>query len=141
MLLDPTNVLLKDLTLYYWLKLILNSHKGLAPFRQKRILLGLLVTQIYKKKNNEDFFIQLLYSWLHLTNNNFATSCLNFWLTHIFKPTHQSILSLMSNNLYFYSISTRNISDKFTIIREPSLNCRFLQPGLISTTGFEAATT
>ena len=51
------------------LKLILNSDQGLALFRQKQILTGLLVTKIYKK--SEDFFIQLLYAWLHLTNNNF----------------------------------------------------------------------
>ena len=31
------------------LKLILNSDQGLAFFRQKQILAGLLVTQIYKK--------------------------------------------------------------------------------------------
>ena len=35
----------------------------------------------------------------------------------------------MSDNLYFYSIPTRNISDKFTIIRDSGI---FLQPGLIS---------
>ena len=52
------------------LKLILHSDEGLALFRQKQILAGLLVTNIYKK--SEDFFIQLLYAWLHLTNNNFS---------------------------------------------------------------------
>ena len=31
------------------LKLILNSDQGLALFRQKQILTGLLVTKIYKK--------------------------------------------------------------------------------------------
>ena len=51
------------------LKLILNSDQGLALFRQKQIVTGLLVTKIYNK--SEDFFIQLLYAWLHLTNNNF----------------------------------------------------------------------
>ena len=51
------------------LKLILNSDQGLALFRQKQIVRGVLVTKIYKK--SEDFFIQLLYAWLHLTNNNF----------------------------------------------------------------------
>ena len=38
-------------------------------FRQKQILRGLLVTKNLQK--NEDFFIQSLYAWLHLTNNNF----------------------------------------------------------------------
>ena len=50
----------------FWLKLIMNSDQGLAFSRQKQILTALLV----KKKNNEDFFIQLLYAWLHLTNDN-----------------------------------------------------------------------
>ena len=36
----------------------------------------------------------------------------------------------MSDNLYFYSIPTRNILDKFTIIRDHLY--RFLQAGLIS---------
>ena len=39
----------------------------------------------------------------------------------------------MSDNLYFYTIPTRNISDKFAIIRDLG---RFLQPGLISSTTF-----
>ena len=51
------------------LKLILNSDQGLALFRQKKILTGLLVTKNLQKC--EDFFIQLFYAWLHLTNNNF----------------------------------------------------------------------
>ena len=53
------------------LKLILNSDQALALFKQKQILTDLLVTNIYKK--SEDFFIQLLYAWLHLANNNFTT--------------------------------------------------------------------
>ena len=51
------------------LKLTLNSDQCLALFRQKQILTGLLVTKNLQK--SEDFFIQLLYAWLHLTNNNF----------------------------------------------------------------------
>ena len=51
------------------LKLILNSDQGLALFKQTQILTGLLVTKNLQK--SEDFFIQLLYAWLHLTNNNF----------------------------------------------------------------------
>ena len=39
----------------------------------------------------------------------------------------------MSDNLYFYSIPTRNILDKFTIIRDLS---RFLQPVLLSSATF-----
>ena len=52
------------------LKLILNSDHGLALFRQKQIVKGLLVTKNLQK--NEVLFIQLLYAWLHLTNNNFS---------------------------------------------------------------------
>ena len=52
------------------LKLILNSDQGPALFRQKQILTtGLLVTKNLQK--SEDFFIKLLYAWLHLTNKNF----------------------------------------------------------------------
>ena len=51
------------------LKLILNSDQGLALFKQTQILTGLLVTKNLQK--SEDFFIQLLNAWLHLTNNNF----------------------------------------------------------------------
>ena len=51
------------------LKLILNSDHGLALLKQKQILTGLIVTK--KLQKSEDFFIQLLYAWLHLTNNNF----------------------------------------------------------------------
>ena len=29
-----------------------------------------------QKQNNEDFFIQLLYAWLHLTNNNISPTYL-----------------------------------------------------------------
>ena len=51
------------------LKLILNSDQGLALFRQKQIL----TTGFHKNyKNSEHFVIQLLYAWLHLTNNNFS---------------------------------------------------------------------
>ena len=53
------------------LKLILNSHQGLAVFRQKQILTGLLVTKITKKVKVSLFNYSS--AWLHLTNNNFAT--------------------------------------------------------------------
>ena len=38
-----------------------------------------------QKKNNEDFFTQLLYAWLPF--NSYGR---NSWPTHIFKPTHQT---------------------------------------------------
>ena len=40
-------------------------------------------------------------------------------------------LDFSSDNQYFYRVPLRNISDKFTIIKDL---CRFLQPGLISST-------
>ena len=43
-------------------------------------------------------------------------------------------MNFSSNNPYFYSIPTKNITDKFTIIRDL---CQFLQSGLISYTRFE----
>ena len=48
----------------YWLKLTLNSDEDLALSQQKQILKN------FQKQNNEDFFVQLLFAWLHLTNNN-----------------------------------------------------------------------
>ena len=105
------------------LKLILNSDQGLALFRQKQILTGLLVTKIYKK--SEDFFIQLLYAWLHLTNNNF--------------PAFISIEEILDQPLFLNPHTRMDFKHptpeyfKFTIIRDL---CRFLEPGLTSSTIF-----
>ena len=52
------------------LKLILSSHEGLAVFRQKQIIRSTSHKKL-QKQNNENFFIQVLYGWLHLTNKNF----------------------------------------------------------------------
>ena len=88
-----------------------------------------------QKQNNEDFFIQLLNAWLHFTNKNFPT------LTSIEEILDQPMflnphtkLDFSSDNPHFYCIPSRNISDKFIIIRDVS---RFLQPGLISSTTFD----
>ena len=43
-------------------------------------------------------------------------------------------LDFSSDNPYFYGIPPKNISDKFTTIRDI---CKFLQPGFISSTSFE----
>ena len=41
------------------------------PTRQKPILTGLLTShKNLQKQNNENFFIQLFYTWLYLTYNN-----------------------------------------------------------------------
>ena len=99
------------------LNLILNSDQGLAPFRQKQILTGLLVSQIYKK--SEYFFTELLYAWLHLTNNNFpAFICIEQILDQpIFLNPHTRMDFKHPTQEYF----------KFTIIRDL---WRFLEPGL-----------
>ena len=88
-----------------------------------------------QKQNNEDFFIQLLNASLHFTNKNFPT------LTSIEEILDQPMflnphtkLDFSSDNPHFYCIPSRNISDKFIIIRDVS---RFLQPGLISSTTFD----
>ena len=57
----------------YWLKLILNSDQDRALFWQKQDSYGSISHKNLQKQNNEYFFIQLLYSWLHLTNNNFPS--------------------------------------------------------------------
>ena len=105
-------------------KLILDSDQGLALFRQKQILTGLLVTKIYKK--SEDFFIQLLYAWLHLTNNNFPAfiSIEEILDQPIFLNPHTRMYFKHPTQIYF----------KFTITRDL---CRFLQPGLTSCTIFQ----
>ena len=75
-----------------------------------------------QKQNDEDFSIQLLYGWLYLSYIYRRNCC----PTHILKLTHQT-------GFYLSIIPPRNISDKFTIIQDL---CRFLQPGLISSTIF-----
>ena len=51
------------------LKLILNSDQDLLEI--SRFLRNRSTShKNLQKQNNEDFFIQLFYVWLHLTNNN-----------------------------------------------------------------------
>ena len=84
-----------------------------------------------QKQNNEDFFLKLL----HFANNNFpAPTCTEQILDQpIFLSPHTK-LNFSSDNPYFYCISPINVSYNFTIIRNL---CRFLQPGLISSTKFD----
>ena len=118
----------------YWLNLILKSNQGLALVRQKQILRSNRY-EILGIQNNEDFSIQLLNAWLHFTNNNFPIApSIEEILDHpIFLNPHTK-LEFSSDKAYFYCIPPRNISDKFTIIKDL---CRFLQPGLISSTTFD----
>ena len=73
-LLNSTNVLWKDLMLY-WLELILNFHQGLALFRQKQIHRSTSHKNL-PKQNHESFFIHLLYAWKYLTTNSVPAPCL-----------------------------------------------------------------
>ena len=41
-----------------------------SPFLTKTDSYSSTSHKSLQKQNNEDFFIQLLYAWLHLTNNN-----------------------------------------------------------------------
>ena len=88
-----------------------------------------------QKQNNEDFFIQLPNVGLHFTNSNFSN--LTSIEEIIDQPTSsnpQIKLDFSTDNPYFYCIPLRNISDKFTIIRDL---CKFLQPDLIFSLTFD----
>ena len=110
------------------LKLILNSDHGLALLKQKQILTGLLLTKNLQK--SEDFFIQLLYAWLHLTNNNF--------------PAFISIEEILDLPMLLNQHTRMDFKHptqeyfRFTIIMDL---CRFLQPGLTSSTIFHKNST
>ena len=126
--LNPTNALWRDLMLYH-LNLILNSNHSLALFSQKQIFRSNRHERL-QKQNNEDLFIQLLNVCLYFTNNNFPTltSIEEILGQHILLNAHTK-LDCSSDNLYFYCIPSRNISDKFTIIRDL---CGFRQLGPIT---------
>ena len=82
-----------------------------------------------QKQNNEDFFIQLLYAWLYCINKNIPPSYLiykrNSCPTHIFKSKHQVDFKHHPTQEYFRQI------DHYL-----GTFCRFLLPGLISSTIF-----
>ena len=76
------------------------------------------------------FFIQLRNPCQHFISNHASSTP-----THVKEIFEQPIvlnlytkLYFSSNNPYIYSILPKNITDKFTIIRNI---CRFFQPGLI----------
>ena len=58
----------------YCLKLILNLRQlalaSPSPFLTKRDSYSSTSHKNLQKQSNENFFIQVLYAWLHLTNNN-----------------------------------------------------------------------
>ena len=128
MLINLTNAVSKDPILYSS-NFFLNSNQGLALFRQKQIFRPNRHKNL-QKQNNEDFFIQLLNAWLHFTNSNFPTrtSKVESLDQPIFLNLHPK-LEFSADNPYFYCIQPRDISDKYTIIKD---FYRFLQPGLTS---------
>ena len=111
----------------YWLKLILNSDQYLALSWQKRILKDPLVTKIYK---NRTMKISLFNSSMLGYISPITTSLPQIYRrnscpTHIFKSTHQTGLQAWSHSGLFQIIY--HYLGSF---------CRFLQPGLISSTIF-----
>ena len=124
---NPTNALWKNVMLY-WLKLILNSDQDLAFSWQKHSYRSTSHKNL-QNQNNENFFIQLLYAWLHRTNNNIPPSYLiyrrNSCPTHSFKSKHQIDFKHHPTQEYFRQIY--HYLGPF---------CRFLLPGLISSTIF-----
>ena len=96
------------------LKLILNSDQGLA----------LLIKKNYQKRSKFLYSITL-YAWLHLTSNNFSA------FISIEKILNQPIFLNPHTRMDFKHPTQEYF--KFTIIRDL---CRFLQPGLTSSTIF-----
>ena len=124
---NPTNALWKDLMLY-WPKLILNSDQDLALSWQKQILIGLLVTKIYK---NRTVKISLFnYSMMLGYISPITTSLLNIYRNSC--PTH--ISSNLHTRLDFKYHPTQEYFRQFYNYLGPF--CRFLEPGLISSTIF-----
>ena len=120
--------------MWYRLNLILNSNQGLALFRQKQIRRSNRHEHLLKRAMKFSLFNYLILGYIS-PNNSFLTP------TFIEKILDQPIflnlhnkLDFRSDNPYFYCIPPRNISDKFTRIRDL---CRFIQPGLISTAAFD----
>ena len=63
-----------------------------SPFLTKTDSYKSISHKKLQQQNNEDFSMQLLYAWLHLTNNNFPPRPYiyrrNSCPAHIFKPTY-----------------------------------------------------
>ena len=111
---------------------ILNSNQVVALFRQKQIL-RYNKDKNLQKQNNEVFFIQLLNSWLHFTNNKFpALMSIIEGLDQCIHVNSYTKLEFSSDNPCFYCTGPKIFQP--TIIT--SL-CRLLQPSLISSMTFE----
>ena len=81
------------------------------------------------------FFTKLSNAWLHFTNNKFPTlTFIEEILDQLVFLSPHTNLDFSSDNSNFCCISPMNTSDKFTITGDL---CRFLQPGLTSSTTFD----
>ena len=109
----------KVLCFMCWLNVILNFNQGLVIFRQEQILRSNRHKNL-QNQNNDDFFIQLYNSWLHFTNNNFPTpnSEKEIFDQSIFLKPYIK-LDFSTDNAYFCRIPPMNISEKFTMSRDP----------------------
>ena len=108
----------------YWLNLIFNSNQSLVLCRQHRSL-GLLDIKTYR---NKAIRIQLLNPSLPFIKNKFTIpKDIEEILEQLIFLNPHIKLDFNSNNPYFYSIPTKNITEKFTIIRDL---CQFVQSDL-----------
>ena len=147
----------------YWLNLIFNSNQCLGLFRQTQILRSTRHKN-FQKRSNEDFLYScLILAYispttnllspsilkkflnspsfkihtlnLHFTNNKFAIpKNIEEILEYPIFLNSYTELNFIPNNPYFYGIPTKNITDKFTIIRDLR---QFLQSGFTFYARFE----
>ena len=104
------NALWKVLMLYLLnIDVKLNFKQVLPLFRQKQILRYNKHKNL-QKQNNEDFFIQLLNGWLNFTDNKFPAEEI---LDQPIQLNPYTKLKFSSDNLCFYCITTKNISDNY----------------------------
>ena len=106
----------------------INSEFWSRPTRQKQIFTGLLVTKIYKNKTMKiSLFAYSMLGYISpITTSLPLIIQKKFW--------SNPYLQIHTPGWTSSIISPKNISDKFTIIWD--FFCRFLQPGLISSTIF-----
>ena len=102
---SPISALWKD-AMMHWSKLILISNQGLALCRQNDTLRFNRHKNL-QKQSNDNFFIHILYAYLHFTSSNFPISASieeirNSWLTHTFKPTYQTLALIIHISIAFH---------------------------------------
>ena len=128
-LLNPTNALWKNLTLYQ-LNLVLNYNQSLALFKEKQILWSTSHKHLQKQKN-EDLLIKLLNALAKFYQQLPCPSYFykrNFWRIYICKSTVQT------DSLFFIASHPGMFQINLLLfIRDL---CRCLQPYLLSCTTF-----